>query len=79
MKRKMTKRQLEKRNIQFTIWAKAIQEELKPDEDGEVRAITAIIPSFTSLHYASEIKVFMKWCEENNYNKLVKEWEKWNQ
>ena len=77
MTTKLTKKQLEKQNLQFTVWAKSIREELKPDEDGEVRAIIAIIPSFTGLALSDEIKFFMDWCKENNFTDLFNEWVKW--
>lgn len=76
--RKLTKRQIDKRNIQFKYWAEAIRNEICPDEDGDVRAITAMIVSLTSLRYPSEIADFMLWCEFNGYEDLYKAWEEWN-
>lgn len=66
-----------KKNIQFEIWARAIREEIKPDKDGDIRAISAVITSFTCLVYPSEIKVFIDWCGENGYQDLRKEWQAW--
>jgi len=68
---------IEKRNALFEIWARAIREEIKPDEDGDVRAISPVIVSFTSLVYPSEIKVFMDWCGGNGYQDLCDEWDSW--
>ena len=65
---------LNKRNLQFKHWAEAIRNEIRPDEDGDVRAITAVIASFTSLMYPSEIADFMDWCRQNNYWDLYEAW-----
>ena len=73
----LNKRQLAKRNLIFKNWADRIRVEIKQDEDGDVRAIIAVIPSFTGLMYPSEIKEFMEWCRDNNYQDLYNEWLKW--
>lgn len=75
--KKLTAKQLEKRDTQFRIWAYAIRIEIQPDEDGYVRAIIAIIPSFTRLSTLSEQDEFMDWCEINDYKDLVVEYKKW--
>lgn len=68
---------IKKTNDRFEIWARAIREEIKPDEDGDVRAISSVIVSFTCLVYPSEIKVFMDWCGENGYQDLRDEFDTW--
>ena len=75
--RKLTQKQINKRNTQFRYWAEAIRNEIKPDEDGDVRAITAVIASFTSLMYPSEIADFMLWCDFNGFSDLYAEWVIW--
>ena len=65
-------------NDRFEIWARAIREEIKPDEDGDVRAISAVIASFTRLVYPSEIKIFMDWCGKNGYQDLCDEFNTWH-
>ena len=64
--------------IGLKIWARAIREEIKPDEDGDVRAISAVIASFTRLVYPSEIKIFMDWCGKNGYQDLCDEFNTWH-
>ena len=75
---KTSTRKIKKTNDLFEIWARAIREEIKPDEDGDVRAISSVITSFTSLVYLSEIKVFMDWCGENDYQDLRDEFDTWH-
>ena len=74
---KLNKRQLAKRDLQWKYWAEAIRLEEKPDEDGDVRAITAVIASFTSLRSVSEVEEFMYWCKDNNYQDLYDEYKRW--
>ena len=65
-------------NDRFEIWARAIREEIKPDEDGDVRAISAVIVSFTRLVYPSGNKNFYGLVRKNGYQDLCDEFNTWH-